>query len=252
MTRPFLIRGMLVGIFAGLLAVGFARLFGEPQITRAIDFEGHLAQLAGEPEEAEVVSRAVQSTIGLITGVVIYGVAIGGIFGLLCAYAQGRMGRLGVRLSTLLVAGACFLTVAVIPNLKYPANPPSVGDPDTIVRRSLLYVMLIATSIAALVISVTVGRRLANRWGAWNAPLASGALFILIAALAMFAFPAINEVPEGFPAVALWRFRIASLAMQFILWGTLGLAFGYLTERALSASAARPSQPPRHAAAPAR
>jgi predicted cobalt transporter CbtA len=47
------------------------------------------------------------------------------------------------------------------------------------------------------------------------------------------ALPAVNEVPEQFPAVVLWQFRIASLGAQAIMWATLGLVFGALTERAL-------------------
>lgn len=34
-----LYRGMLVGLVAGLIAFGFARLYGEPYVDRAIAFE---------------------------------------------------------------------------------------------------------------------------------------------------------------------------------------------------------------------
>jgi len=49
--------------------------------------------------------------------------------------------------------------------------------------------------------------------------------------------PAINEVPDDFPAVLLWNFRIASIASQFVLWATIGIAFGLLAERALKQQA---------------
>jgi len=49
--------------------------------------------------------------------------------------------------------------------------------------------------------------------------------------------PAINEVPEAFPAVVLWRFRVASFGMQLIMWTALGLVFGALAERALAKDA---------------
>jgi len=41
-------------------------------------------------------------------------------------------------------------------------------------------------------------------------------------------------VPEEFPAAVLWKFRIASLGAQFIMWATLGLLFGALTQRAIA------------------
>jgi predicted cobalt transporter CbtA len=48
--------------------------------------------------------------------------------------------------------------------------------------------------------------------------------------------PGIDEVPDGFPAVVLWRFRVASFGMQLLMWATIGLAFGALTERAIKSS----------------
>ncbi|MSQ32395.1 MAG: hypothetical protein EXR59_04055, partial [Dehalococcoidia bacterium] len=80
MVRTLLIRGMLVGVVAGLLAVGFAKIFGEPQIDKATAFENQMPQAAGEPSEPELVSRAIQSSVGLLTGVLLYGTAIGGIY----------------------------------------------------------------------------------------------------------------------------------------------------------------------------
>jgi predicted cobalt transporter CbtA len=34
--------------------------------------------------------------------------------------------------------------------------------------------------------------------------------------------------------VILWKFRIASIGAQFIMWATLGLLFGALTQRAVA------------------
>jgi hypothetical protein len=35
MVRTFLVRGMLVGIVAGLLSFAFLKIYGEPQVDRA-------------------------------------------------------------------------------------------------------------------------------------------------------------------------------------------------------------------------
>jgi hypothetical protein len=53
-------------------------------------------------------------------------------------------------------------------------------------------------------------------------------------AIAQVLLPDINEVPDQFPAVVLWRFRIVSLGIQVILWSTLGLLFGVVAERVLA------------------
>jgi divalent metal cation (Fe/Co/Zn/Cd) transporter len=65
MVRTLLVRGLWVGLVAGLLVLGFAYLFGEASIDRAIDFEEQAARAAGEHHGADLVSRSVQSTIGL-------------------------------------------------------------------------------------------------------------------------------------------------------------------------------------------
>jgi predicted cobalt transporter CbtA len=248
MTRTFLVRGMLVGIVAGLIAFAFARAFGEPQINRAIAFEERMdaakaekakaeAAKAGKPyvEEAEpeLVSRAVQSSVGLLTAVVVLGAAFGGLFGIAFAFARGRLGRLGPRATAALLAGAGYLSIYLVPALKYPPNPPSVGDPETIGYRTALFFAMMVISVAALGFAVTLARRLMATHGRWNAVLLASAAFIVIVAVCQFVMPSVDEVPEAFSAVVLWRFRVASFGTQLILWTVIGLAFGALTERGL-------------------
>ena len=79
MVGKLLLRGMLVGLVAGILAFAFARVYGEPQVDKAIAFEESQAQAAGEAPELEIVSRATQAGIGLATGVLVYGAALGGL-----------------------------------------------------------------------------------------------------------------------------------------------------------------------------
>ena len=132
MVRTLLIWGMLVGIVAGLLAFGFARIFGETQVDRAITFEDQMDRAKGESPGPELVSREVQSGVGLLTGVVVYGTALGGLFSLAFAFAYQRVGPASPRLTAALLAGAGFLSLVLVPQLKYPPNPPSVGRPETI------------------------------------------------------------------------------------------------------------------------
>jgi hypothetical protein len=56
MVGNLLLRGILVGVFAGLLAFGFARIFGEPQVNRAIAFEDQMSQAKGEAPEPLVAN----------------------------------------------------------------------------------------------------------------------------------------------------------------------------------------------------
>ncbi len=255
MVRSLLVRGMLVGFVAGVLAFGVGKLFGEPQVDRAIAFEeqhagaeaeaatmagaqdmamaGAHQHEAGTQEQADLVSREMQSTVGLFTGVVVFGTALGGLFALVFAFAHGRVGRFSPQAIAALLAAAGFLAVVLVPAIKYPPNPPAVGAPDTIVYRTELHFLMLLMSVAALVLAVSIGRQLAARYGAWNSTLAAAAIFLVIVVAAQLLLPTINEVPAEFPADVLWSFRLTSLGMQVVLWTTIGLGFGMLTERNL-------------------
>ena len=233
--KTLLLRGMLVGLVAGLLAVLFAHTFGEPQVTKAIAFESQQAAEAGEPTPL-LVSRGVQTTAGLVVGGVVYGVAFGGIFAVAFAIANGRLSRLGVRATAGLLGIAGLIAIYVVPNLKYPANPPSIGQPDTIGKRTALYFTLILGSVLIAVAATLLGRQLAPRLGNWNATTMAVVGYIVTAYLFALLMPGSNEVPNTFSATLLWRFRIAALGSQVILWSTMSLLFGFLTERSLTAS----------------
>lgn len=250
MVGALLRRGMLVGMLAGIIGFGFLKIVGEPAVDRAIAFETQLDEAktqaeaqalaakgmaAPKPEpEPELVSRKVQAGIGLFTGVVVYGAAFGGLFALGFALAYGRIGNLSPRATAALLAAIGFVAVYLVPIVKYPANPPSIGDPDTIGMRTALYFGMIAVSLLAALATGMLRTRLQPRYGTWNATLLAGAAYLILMTVVGLALPQVDEVPEQFPAVLLWQFRIASLGAQLILWTILGLVFGGLTERAAS------------------
>jgi predicted cobalt transporter CbtA len=252
MVGTLLMRGMLVGVVAGILSFGFLKVAGEPAVDRAIAFESAMdeARLKAEADEAaangmsapkeepepELVGRPVQAGAGLFTGVIVYSAAFGGLFALAFALCYGRMGDYSPRTTAALLAISGIVAVYVVPNLKYPANPPSVGDPETITTRTELYFVMIAISLAAMIAAWMLRGRLAPQYGNWNAAIIAAAAFVVAVVLVGLALPGVNEVPEGFPAVVLWQFRMASLGAQAIMWTTIGLAFGALTERAIKTS----------------
>ncbi|MFJ1745870.1 CbtA family protein [Streptomyces sp. NPDC088116] len=257
-VRSLLVRGMIAGVLAGLFAFALAYVVGEPSVRDSIALEetssgsapaanGEHADHAApqgegqsEEEEEELVSRPVQSTFGLATGVLVYGVALGGIASLVFSVGLGRFGRFGPRATAALIAGAAFTTVYLVPFLKYPATPPAVGNPDTIGKRTTLFFLMIVLSVLLAAVAVIAGRRLAPRLGNWNASVAAGAGYVVAVGLACLVLPANTDaVPQAFPAALLWEFRLASLGVQALLWTAFGLIFGELAERALSSG--RPS-----------
>lgn len=234
MVGKLLLRGMIAGLIAAVLAFIFARFFGEPPIDQAIAFEEMLAEAAGEPDEPEIVSRNVQAGIGLAVALGAFGIAAGGLFALVFAWIEGRVSRLGVRTTSALLALAAFVSITLVPQLKYAPNPPAVGSEDSINERTLLFFVMVAISITALVIGIMVARRIAAGSGFWRGALSGSGVWLVIVVLAAVLLPSINEVPDGFPADVLWQFRIVSLGLHAIFWSVIGIAFGVMAEREMS------------------
>lgn len=244
MVGSLLVRGLLVGVLAGVLAFAVASVLGEPQVQAAISFEEQRVvkvDRARGPAETEVVSRAAQRTTGLLAGTVTMGVALGGLLALLFAWAHGRLGEWTARRTSAVLALAAFVTLTVVPFTKYPANPPAVSDPATLDHRTVLFVAMIAISIVALVAATRIRRQLLARLGTWNAAIAAGAAFVVLIAVAQVLLPSVHEMPRGFPADVLYRFRVASIAIGATLWTVLGLGFGIAAERLLAHVAPRSS-----------
>jgi Probable cobalt transporter subunit (CbtA) len=225
-----LLRGLIAGILGGLLAAGFSFLAGEPSIERAIAFETAMEQAEAQPRTPEIVSRSVQRGAGLLTAFIVYGAAIGGLFSLVFALAYGRSNGLDPKALSALLAFAGFVAIVLVPELKYPANPPAIGAPDTIGARTALYFAMLAISLLAMILAATLALVLSVRLGAWNGALVSAAVFVAVAALAALALPPVDEVPVNFPAGVLWNFRLASIGARALLWAALGLTFGGMTQ----------------------
>ncbi|WP_030484154.1 CbtA family protein [Nocardioides aequoreus] len=244
--RSFLVRGLLVGLVAGLLAFAVAFVVGEPHVERAIELEESAAAPA-EPasdghshshsddeataghshgDEAGGTSRETQRTWGLLTATVAVGVALGGLVGLVSAAAAGRLGRLSLRGSTLVVAGAGFVATALVPWLKYPPNPPAVGSGETIGSRTALYFGLLALSVLAAWAAVLLARRVAAGRGAFDGVLAGVAAYVVAMMLVTALMPAVDELGD-FPASTLWAFRLASLLTLATTWAVIGLGLAW-------------------------
>jgi hypothetical protein len=235
-VRGLLVRGMLVGLLAGLLMWCFAKLFGEPSITQAIAFED--AHHHGA-EEAPLVSRTMQASLGLLTGTVVYATAMGGIFALVFAAVHGRVGYVRPRVTAATLALVAFTVIVLVPFTKYPSNPPAVGRHDTIAYRTEIYFAMLAISVVAALAALRVRRDTLARLGTWNSTLLAVAAYVVLIAIAELMLPRLDEIPAGFSASVIWHFRVATLGVHATLWITLGLGFGALAERFSPAAAGR-------------
>jgi hypothetical protein len=270
MERRIILRGALWGGIGGLLSFVFARIFAEPIIQRAIDYEGgrdeaqhvldHAAGLPDEMEHPEVFSRSIQENFGIGLGMIAFGIAMGALFAVAYCVIYGRFSSLRPATLAVLLAGSMFFALYLVPFLKYPANPPSIGHGETIGLRTALYLTMVVASVLVLVGAVWLAKRLQPRLGAYSAALLAGAAFTVVIGVVMVLLPSLGhlsvnaeygnfatETPQplrdpqgnivfpGFLADDLYAFRLYSVGAQLVLWATIGLGFAPMAKKLLGA-----------------
>jgi predicted cobalt transporter CbtA len=235
MIKTLVVRGLVAGLIAGLIAGAFAFTIGEPLIDDAIAIEEANTPASLASAEPPLVSRGGQKA-GLFLATGLYGLALGGLFALAFAAMRGRVRAHNDLWLSLGLAGALFSAIVLVPFLKYPANPPAVGDPETITERTLLYFTVVATSLLGLLAAWRVARRVPGGAPPWIRPAAAIGVFVGTVALVATVLPGVNEVAKTFPADLLWDFRLASLGMHAVLWGSLAFVFGATMQRAAASA----------------
>ncbi len=229
--RTVLMGALIAGIVAGLCVAAFHFVFTEPLIEQAIQLEEQMAHQQGADEHAApVVSRAGQK-VGLVVGYLIYGLSWALLFSVAYHMLQGRLSALGRRSGALALAFLVYWSVVLVPFLKYPANPPGVGDPATVGYRQQLYYGILLLAIGATALAVYFGPAVAQ-WlksrRRWPSTLA---LLILSAVVLLLVMPN-NSDPVPMPAALVLNFRALSLAGLTLFWAVFGLGFGWLAHRA--------------------
>lgn len=226
-----MIRYLKLGAMAGAAGGGALALFlfavGERPISEAIARE---VAADAVPGHQEMFSRTVQ-VVGGMVGAVVYGALLGVIVGVVFAALRHRLPFRDDWRRAVVLALTGFVTLALVPALKYPANPPSVGDPATVGRRTALYLILLVCSVVA-------------SWSAWrlwrtldargvHEPRRAGLVASAYAAtigVALVGLPP-NPDPNAAPAQLVWSFRVASLGGALVFWTVTGLTLGWLLVR---------------------
>lgn len=239
-TRPrsVALGAALVGVVGGLAAALLLTFAGEPRVEQAINIE--IAQ-AGAPAEGEpeVVSRTVQKGAGLFAAYAVSGAAFGLLFSVV--FWTLRRSRPDP-FRRALVAGAVLAgALTVAPWLKYPPNPPAVGDPDTLAQRQLLYLLVIVLAAGWGLAAAALSTRLAR--DGWPEARRVAAVVAAVAVPLGLAFAVLPGAPDPItvPAKLLWAFRLASLGGNLLLWTVIVLGFGVLaSERSPAVSTRSP------------
>lgn len=278
MIRAYAWRGLAAGLCGGLLAGVVGLLVGMPALDEAerlehaaaspepahdqesaaapseaghdehADESAHAAEhVDAEPAaEASLLSRA-QGATGLIAGNGLAGAAVGLVFGLVAAWAVGRLQGDGWRHS-LELGGVALAALVVLPFLAYPPAPPGAGDPDSVGLRAALFLATVGGGVALAV----TGRLLARRLAGKGMPPALrqtlvGAVVLGATSLLLVVLPSpasVGATAPGLPPELVWHFRLGTLATQATLVVGTAVVFGLLTARAEAQAASAPARAP--------
>ena len=132
-----ILSGALAGTILGIINLGLV----EPYIDQAIGIEIQNSVSSGENVDlAEIAHYRIWQKSGEIVAAAVYGISLGALFGIIFAYARNALPGDNNKKKALFLAGILWFVLYLVVALKYPANPPAVGDPETIYYREALYV----------------------------------------------------------------------------------------------------------------
>lgn len=220
---------VLVSGFAGGIVYGLVNLVTtEPFLDAAIELENRALFEAGEETNspqfrAEYDSYRNWQKGGMILAGGILGTAIGSLFGIVFVYSKNILPGKHPLKKTLVLSALMWFTIFLIPFLKYPANPPTVGDPETVVLRSVLYLSFIAISGFGAVGFYQLNKKIKSK----KITLVGYAAFL---GLVFFLMPA-NPDEVSAPLELVNGFRLMSGFSMSIYWVTLALIFGLFWEK---------------------
>jgi predicted cobalt transporter CbtA len=222
-TIIFIIITLLSGAIAGTLLGLINQVIVEPFVDKAIDIETQNKISEGENDDPqELNSIRIWQKGGEIVAGTVLGTSIGALFGLVFAFARNLLPGSKEKEKGIILAGIMFFVLFLVPALKYPANPPAVGDPDTIVYRQGLYISILAVSGFSVLGLALLYRNLDHN--------DSKKIIIPLtyAAMIAIAFVVLPPNPDDIPISTdlLMKFRIASTLTMGIFWGILGLVLG--------------------------
>ena len=139
--------GILAGLVHGMLNI----VVVEPYLDNAIGIENQRLFAEGQAKDTpqfwkQFSDYRIWQKQGSIVAGAMLGVSTGALFGLVFAYSKKSLpGNSDIK-KALILAGIMWAVLYFIPFLKYPANPPTVGEPDTITFRATTYALFVALS----------------------------------------------------------------------------------------------------------
>jgi hypothetical protein len=155
-SLTFIFISLLSGVIAGLILAGVNYYVAEPFIDQAIGIEVDNSIVSGEVVDFDELSTyRVWQKEGTFAAGAFLGLTYGAILGIVYVVSRKYLPSSDDRKKALILAAIICLSLYVVPFIKYPANPPAVGDPETIGLRDSLYTSYqLASGLIALGVTI--------------------------------------------------------------------------------------------------
>jgi hypothetical protein len=216
--------GALAGVSLGLVNL----VIVEPYLDTAIGIENQNLFASGEEEDtpefwANYYSYRVWQKGGQLLAGAILGTSLGTLFGIVFAYSKNALPGKSMIKKALVLSLIMWATLYVIPFAKYPANPPTVGDPETIILRQSLYLAFMAISGLGALGFYQVYKKVNKKAIAFAG---YGIMMISV----FFVMPP-NPDPVQIDSGLLTGFRITSMIGMSVFWGVVAIILGALWQK---------------------
>ncbi len=217
--------GVIAGIILAFLNLGIV----EPTIDKAIALEVQKQVSSGENVNmSELIDYRYWQKAGAFAGGAIYGAGLAALFGVIFVFTTNKLPGKNNKQKAIFLAGIMWFVLFLMVALKYPANPPAVGDPETIYYRQTLYVGYIMISgLAALGMAVI--------WIKTRINSKKIIIPLMYAAIMVTAYAVMPSNPDKIEISMdlIQTFRVLTATTIGVFWGILGIIFGSLWDKFL-------------------
>ncbi len=218
--------GVIAGIILAFLNLGIV----EPTIDKAIALEVQKQVSSGENVNmSELIDYRYWQKAGAFAGGAMYGAGLAALFGVIFVFTRNKLPGKNNKQKAIFLAGIMWFVLFLMVALKYPANPPAVGDPETIYYRETLYVGYIMISgLAALGMAVI--------WIKTRINSKKIIIPLMYAAIMVTAYAVMPSNPDKIEISMdlIQTFRVLTATTIGVFWGILGIIFGSLWDKFLS------------------
>mgnify|MGYP001603922503 CR=1 FL=1 len=229
-TLVFLVIVLISGASAGLIhgTINFAIV--EPYLDQAIGIENQNLFASGNEENTsdfwvEYEGYRVWQKSGQILAGIILGTSFGSLFGIVFALSRNSLPGTNNISKALILSGIMYATLYLIPFLKYPANPPTVGDSETVVLRAILYISFITISGIGAISFYQLSKKFKNKKKFTE--LIGYGIFISVIFIMMPENP--DEITA--PMNLVNEFRLASIFGVTSFWISVAIILGFFWNR---------------------